>query len=322
MRILGISSVFLLTACILSFSLTGAVSAQSAQVPLSVETNLPEGVGYSPGTELVISGEVRESSLSKNPTPVIIRIISADGATIVGLAQLNLDSNNSYSHTLTAGGPLWKVSGDYTIKAQYGAQKGETTFVFNAATLTPEPEVVVVPEPEVVVVPEPEVVEVQEPVAVVVAEPEPEPEPEPMCGEGTVLKDGKCVAAEEKGGGCLIATAAYGSEMAPQVQFLREIRDGKIMATESGTAFMTGFNQFYYSFSPAVADYERENPMFKEAVKVTLTPLLTSLTILNYVDIDTEQEMLGYGIGVILLNIGMYFVAPAAVIIAIKNRKK
>ena len=127
---------------------------------------------------------------------------------------------------------------------------------------------------------------------------------------------------ESTGGGCLIATAAYGSEMAPQVQFLREIRDGKIMATESGTAFMTGFNQFYYSFSPAVADYERENPMFKEVVKVTLTPLLTSLAILNYVDIDTEQEMLGYGIGVILLNIGMYFVAPAAVIIAIKNRKK
>ena len=125
-----------------------------------------------------------------------------------------------------------------------------------------------------------------------------------------------------EGGGCLIATAAYGSEMAPQVQFLREIRDGKIMATQSGTAFMTGFNQFYYSFSPAVADYERENPVFKESVKLTLTPLLTSLAILNYVDIDTEEEMLGYGIGVILLNIGMYFVAPAAVIIAIKNRRK
>ena len=62
--------------------------------------------------------------------------------------------------------------------------------------------------------------------------------------------------------------------------------------------------------------------MFKEAVKLTLTPLLTSLAILNYVDIDTEQEMLGYGIGVILLNIGMYFVAPAVVIIAIKNRRK
>ena len=121
------------------------------------------------------------------------------------------------------------------------------------------------------------------------------------------------------GGGCLIATAAFGSEMAPQVQFLREIRDNTVMTTQSGTAFMAGFNQFYYSFSPQIADYERENPVFKEAVKITLTPLLTSLTLLNYVDIDSEQEMLGYGIGIILLNIGMYFVAPAVLILRIKH---
>jgi len=72
----------------------------------------------------------------------------------------------------------------------------------------------------------------------------------------------------------------------------------------------------------AVADYERENPVFKEAVKVSLTPLLTSLTLLNYVDIDTEEEMLGYGIGIILLNVGMYFVAPAILVISIKNKLK
>ena len=128
------------------------------------------------------------------------------------------------------------------------------------------------------------------------------------------------LVGDEEGGGCLIATAAFGSEMAPQVQFLREIRDNTVMNTQSGTTFMTGFNQVYYSFSPQIADYERENPVFKEAVKVTLTPMLTSLTLLNYVQVDTEEEMLGYGIGIILLNIGMYFVAPAAVIIAIKNR--
>ena len=123
-----------------------------------------------------------------------------------------------------------------------------------------------------------------------------------------------------EGGGCLIATAAFGSEMAPQVQFLREIRDNTVMSTQSGTAFMTGFNQFYYSFSPAVADYERENPVFKETVKVALTPMLTSLALLNYVDVDTEEQMLGWGISLILLNIGMYFVAPAAAIVAIKRR--
>jgi len=124
---------------------------------------------------------------------------------------------------------------------------------------------------------------------------------------------------QPKGGGCLIATAAFGSEMAPQVQFLREIRDNTVLQTESGSAFMTGFNQFYYSFSPAVADYERENPVFKEAVKITLTPLLTSLALLQYADIDSESEMLGYGIGIILLNIGMYFVAPAILIMKVRR---
>ena len=126
--------------------------------------------------------------------------------------------------------------------------------------------------------------------------------------------------AKEKKGGCLIATAAFGSEMAPQVQFLREIRDNTVLQTESGSAFMTGFNQFYYSFSPTIADYERENPAFKEAVKVTLTPLLSSLTLLQYADIDSESEMLGYGIGIILLNIGMYFVVPAVLIMKVRKK--
>jgi len=127
-------------------------------------------------------------------------------------------------------------------------------------------------------------------------------------------------APPDAGGGCLIATAAFGSEMAPQVQFLREIRDNTVLQTESGISFMTSFNQFYYSFSPTIADYERENSTFKEAVKITLTPLLTSLTLLQYADIDSESEMLGYGIGIILLNIGMYFVAPAILIMKVKKR--
>jgi len=122
------------------------------------------------------------------------------------------------------------------------------------------------------------------------------------------------------GGGCLIATASFGSELAPQVQLLREIRDNTILQTKSGSIFMTGFNQFYYSFSPTIADYERENIIFKEAVKLTLIPLLTSLTLLQYADIDSESEMLEYGIGIILLNIGMYFVAPAVLITKIRKR--
>jgi peptidyl-prolyl cis-trans isomerase B (cyclophilin B) len=120
-------------------------------------------------------------------------------------------------------------------------------------------------------------------------------------------------------GGCLIATASYGSELAPQVQLLREIRDNTVLQTQSGTSFMTAFNQLYYSFSPTIADYERENSVFKEAVKLTLTPLLASLTLLQYADIDSEHEMLGYGIGLILLNVGMYFIAPAILITKIRS---
>jgi len=140
-----------------------------------------------------------------------------------------------------------------------------------------------------------------------------------ICGPGTDLIDGKCevINQPKEGGGCLIATAAYGSEMAPQVQFLREIRDNKVMSTELGASFMTGFNQFYYSFSPVIADYERENPLFKEVVKIGLTPLVSSLVILDYA--DSEDEILGYGISLIILNFGMYIVAP--VIVIYKTRK-
>ncbi len=122
------------------------------------------------------------------------------------------------------------------------------------------------------------------------------------------------------GGGCLIATATYGSELAPQVQQLRELRDNSLLQTESGTAFMSSFNNFYYSFSPTIADYERENPVFKEVVKIAITPMISSLSILNYVDMDSEVSVLGYGISLIILNIGMYFVAPGIVIHTIRKK--
>ena len=147
---------------------------------------------------------------------------------------------------------------------------------------------------------------------------------QPTCGKGTELVDGTCqvikTEVKGKGGGCLIATAAYGSELAPQVQQLRELRDNSLLQTASGTSFMNTFNDFYYSFSPTIADWERKNPVFKEVVKITLTPMISSLSILNYVDMDSEVNVLGYGISLILMNVGMYFVAPAVVIQQIKKK--
>ena len=123
-------------------------------------------------------------------------------------------------------------------------------------------------------------------------------------------------------GGCLIATATYGSELAPQVQKLRELRDNILAKTSSGSAFMTVFNSIYYSFSPAISDWERANPIFREAVKITITPLLGTLSILNYLDIDSEGKMIGYGTGIILLNIVIYVAAPAFVMIKLKDRRQ
>jgi len=124
----------------------------------------------------------------------------------------------------------------------------------------------------------------------------------------------------EEGGGCLIATAAYGSEMSPQVQLLREIRDNQLLNTESGTAFMSTFNNVYYSFSPAIADMEREHPIFKEIVKVGLTPMLSSLAIME--SANSESEVLGLGLSVIMLNLGMYIGLPAFGIIKVIQLRK
>ena len=121
-------------------------------------------------------------------------------------------------------------------------------------------------------------------------------------------------------GGCLIATATYGSELAPQVQTLREIRDNSLLVTDSGKIFMDFFNEFYYSFSPYIADYERENLVFREAVKVAITPMISSLSILNYVEMNSEETVLGYGISLILLNFGMYVGVPAIIIVGIRKR--
>jgi len=138
--------------------------------------------------------------------------------------------------------------------------------------------------------------------------------------EAVEIRDIPAATPPKFEGGCLIATATYGSELAPQVQMLREIRDNSLLETDSGKSFMSSFNEFYYTFSPYIADYERENPVFQEAVKVAITPMISSLSILNYVEMDSEESVLGYGISLILLNVGMYFVAPAIVILAIKKR--
>lgn len=79
--------------------------------------------------------------------------------------------------------------------------------------------------------------------------------------------------------GCLIATATYGSELSPQVQFLREFRENTVLSTFAGRNFMMIFNEFYYSFSPNVASIISDNPLFKDTMTRVLYPLIGILQV-------------------------------------------
>ena len=138
--------------------------------------------------------------------------------------------------------------------------------------------------------------------------------------EEAVVEEVVATQESEEGGGCLIATATYGSELAPQVQLLREIRDNQLMNTESGKSFISGFNDLYYTFSPTIADMERENPVFKEIVKAGLTPMLSTLAIME--NANSESEVLGLGLSVIALNLGMYIGLPAFGILKLYQIRK
>lgn len=290
---------------------------------------------------------------------VVGPIINGTGATnIVTVKQVKPLLDGTFADNFVVGGPLWTKKGDYKIIVNYGPQKAETSFFYNGGTEQPKeqpqptcgPDQIIVnnqcvtpPEskpttpvcgtgtvldpktntcivaPPVTTPPTVECAPGEELVngkCVEKAAPQPTG---PNCGPGTHAEGNICVPDQAPKKGCLIATAAFGSELAPQVQLLREVRDNVLFSTGSGTAFMAGFDEFYYSFSPTIADWERQSPLFKEAVKTTITPMLSTMSILNYANIHSEQQMLGYGIGVILLNIGMYFVAPAIVIVKVKG---
>ena len=126
-------------------------------------------------------------------------------------------------------------------------------------------------------------------------------------------------AAEADGGGCLIATAAHGTELAERVQSLREIRDSTVMSTASGSAFMSAFNHAYYAVSPAVADAQRQSPELRAAVGALLAPALWSLGAMELAEPGSEFQVAGLGILVILANAGVYAGAPAAALVCARR---
>ena len=152
------------------------------------------------------------------------------------------------------------------------------------------------------------------------------------CGPGTVSRDGICVvimpdaadtdgtapaapAADDNGaggGGCLIATAAYGTELAPQVQRLRELRDATVLSTVQGASFMGAFNTAYYAVSPAIADLERQNPAFRDMIRAAITPGIWVLgAVMPLAEPGSEVSVTAAGLLSAVLLAGVYAGPPS-----------
>lgn len=123
---------------------------------------------------------------------------------------------------------------------------------------------------------------------------------------------------------CIIASAAYGSELAPQVQLLREFRDHAVMSTFVGSQFMRVFNDFYYSFSPVVAQAVLANPALAFLARLLIVPLITSLRIASWMSyslpLNLERAILLAGVLTSSL-IGAIYVTPFSFLNEIRERK-
>jgi len=128
-------------------------------------------------------------------------------------------------------------------------------------------------------------------------------------------------------GRCLIASAAYDSDLAPHVQFLREFRDQKVMDSFAGSQFMSVFNAFYYSFSPTVAQAISTSENARAVTRGLLAPLLGSLYVgrvaLDLFPIRSDFDIVVAGL-ISSALIGVLYASPLVALNAAgaKDKKK
>ena len=75
------------------------------------------------------------------------------------------------------------------------------------------------------------------------------------------------------GGSCFIATAAFGSPMAGEVIILKEFRDNYLVKSKIGKEFVN----FYYCFSPSIADFIKDKPFLKSQIRLLIKSIVIFL---------------------------------------------
>ena len=98
------------------------------------------------------------------------------------------------------------------------------------------------------------------------------------------------------GGGCFIATAAYGSPLASHVKVLSRFRDHFLLTNGIGKRFVS----FYNTYSPPMADFIKKHDSLRMMVRLSLLPLIgISWITLKIGSVFTMALMLFFGIGLI-----------------------
>jgi len=124
---------------------------------------------------------------------------------------------------------------------------------------------------------------------------------------------------------CLIASAAYGSELAPQIQTLREFRDRTVVVTFAGRQFMRVFNAFYYSLSPAVAGATVASPMLAFLVRMLIRPMITALCVASWIScrLPLSSELAALLVGVVASGlIGAIYGTPPVFFMTVRKKAK
>ncbi|MGI0010266.1 MAG: PEFG-CTERM sorting domain-containing protein, partial [Nitrosopumilaceae archaeon] len=112
----------------------GAVPAFAQENPLDTVpiTVTTDQESYADGETIVISGEAKDYISGVQVSIVVINPIG----NVVTVQQVDLETDKTYSTSITAGGGLWKAAGTYTVKVQYGGENrsNETTFEFGGSS--------------------------------------------------------------------------------------------------------------------------------------------------------------------------------------------
>ncbi len=77
------------------------------------------------------------------------------------------------------------------------------------------------------------------------------------------------------GSRCCVATAAYGSPMAEEIEILREFRDEHLLTNPAGQALV----DLYYRVSPPIGEFVTEHPSLKPIVRAGLLPAVAMSTV-------------------------------------------